>query len=324
MQSNHVVPAPRGNDDRSSTETGILTPPSARLLDFMRPGCPGMAGLSEPMMRTLAAQGYAPMAPVFGAGCDDAFIEEVARLIAAGRIPASPDRIVDGEITEWVVNLGTVWGKPLGGEWLASAPLLRALMKSLVTWADDYNALRPLLLAQGVRPEEAPEIAPEGLELNVNKVVGTRRAVWSGLHPHRDMRRFNDALVALDEQSVRHAAIRARALTFSAYFRPLDAEGRRREDAGGALSFQLRAGMRQPGDRAIWDCVLAQHNVGTVFFPHTVHGVARMVPDSVRYSFQVFFPGREAWEGEIQPRIASGELADELAVASRRGRIGWR
>lgn len=86
----------------------------------------------------------------------------------------------------------------------------------------------------------------------------------------------------------------------------------------------VRDGVKHPGDRGVFDVVLAKHNTGAWFFPHTVHGVARMTPGSLRYSFQAFFPRRDVWERDIRPRIARGELARELTEAARHGRIGWR
>ena len=323
LQPNRKRPA-RADSDRSSLKTDILATP-ATVVDIAPLTCPGLAPITAEDARRAARQGYCPMAPVFRPGCDDAFIEEVDRLIALGLIPPSRERVVAGEPTEWVVNLGLVWGQGPDGAVLAQSPGLRRLYRALQAWAASWNAQRPMLIAAGlIDADEAPEIAPQGIEMNVNRVVGSDRALWSGLHLHRDMHRFTDGLRALDESSVRHAAIRARGLTVSAYFRPLDAAGRRLSDTGGALVFMVRDGARNPGDRGVFDVVLAEHNTGAWFFPHTVHGVARMAPGSVRYSFQAFFPRRDAWERDIQPRIARGELARELAEAARRGRIGWR
>lgn len=85
---------------------------------------------------------------------------------------------------------------------LSDAPTLRRLYHALQLWAESWNTRRPALIAAGlIDAREAPEIAPEGVEMNVNRVVGTDRAVWSGLHLHRDMHRFTDGLRALDETS---------------------------------------------------------------------------------------------------------------------------
>ena len=316
-QGNETLGCPAG--------AAIVANGPAPVMDFTSRSCPGIPPVTWEGALQAARLGYCPAAPVFRPGCDDAFMNEVDRLIREGQIPASPDRVINSTATEWVVNLGAVWGHDESSPLMKKAPFLHLLYRSLRAWGNGYNRHRQLMIDSGlVSAEEIPEIASDGLEMNVNRVIGVDGAQWSGLHPHRDMRRFNDALVALGTDSVRHAAIRARALTFSAYFRPLDKEGKRMNDTGGALAIQLRTGVRQLGDRGIWDCVLADHNTGAWFFPHTVHGVSRMQPGGVRYSFQVFYPQRDVWETKILPRITSGELAKELAEAARHGRVGWR
>ena len=149
-------------------------------------------------------------------------------------------------------------------------------------------------------------IAPEGVELNVNRVVGTVDAIWSGLHLHRDDTRFTNGLRALDETTIAHEAVLARALTISGYARPRDEAGVPRDDVGGALPFLLRDSAKNPGDRAVFDIVPARHNTGAFFFPWTVHGVGRMVEGGVRYSFQAFFPRASEWRN-IRERLAKGE-----------------
>ncbi len=327
LSKHSMFAPPRRESEAPGHQAGaaIIADSALTDVDSTSRRCPGIPAVTWEGSLQAARLGYCPVTPVFCPGYGDTFMEEVDRLIRKGLILPSPDRTINGTVTEWVVNLGTVWGHDESSPMMEEAPFLRLLYHDLQTWGTGYNRHRQMMIDSGlVTAEEVPEIAPEGLEMNVNRVIGVDGAQWSGLHPHRDMRRFNDALVALGTDSVRHAAIRARALTFSAYFRPLGADGKRMNDSGGALSFQLRRSVRQPGDRGIWDCVQADHNTGAWFFPHTVHGVSRMQPGGVRYSFQVFYPARTEWETEILPRIQNGDLAKELAEASRRGRVGWR
>ena len=186
--------------------------------------------------------------------------------------------------------------------------------------AADYNRLRPLLISTGwVSAEEVPVLSTLGMELNINKVIGSLDAQWSGLHMHQDTHSFTPGLEALPEESIRHTAIRGRAFTVSGYARPLGPDGRRRNDAGGALPFLVRPKSRNPGDRAVFDIVPAFHNTGAFFFPHTTHGVGRMpATDSVRYSFQAFYPSAEVWS-ELLPRISAGELREELSPGKLHG-----
>jgi hypothetical protein len=139
--------------------------------------------------------------------------------------------------------------------------------------------------------------------MNANRVIGSERARWSGLHLHNDRTRFNTALQAVPTHSIHHDTVKARALTVSGYARPLGRTGARMNDLGGALPFLVRPSARNPGDRAVLDILPAHHNSGALFFPHTIHGVSRMPPGGVRYSFQAFFPAAAAW-AEISQRPA--------------------
>jgi hypothetical protein len=81
---------------------------------------------------------------------------------------------------------------------------------------------------------------------------------------------------------------------------------------GGGLPFLVRESARNPGDKAVFDLVAADHNTGASFFPHTTHGVGRMpARESVRYSFQSFYPAAQAWN-RITWRLAFGDHAHRL------------
>jgi len=260
----------------------------------------------------LAAQGYVGRNPLFESDFADDLMSEVDRLIEKGVIKPAPDRIVNGQPTEWIAIMGIMSGNGPGSEIFQESPLLWQLFQDMQAFGESFNAVREKLLATGkVKPEEVPEIATRGIEMNVNRVVGAPQARWSGLHLHRDMTRFIDSLLAMPPQSVRHAAIRARALTVSGYARPVGLDGNRRNDLGGALTFHVRSGAKHAGDRDVFDVVAANHNTGAFFFPQTTHGVARMTPGGIRYSFQAFFPAMAAWK-VIERRIAAGELRREL------------
>jgi hypothetical protein len=260
----------------------------------------------------LATQGYVGRKPLFDSHFADDLMLEVDRLIERGVIQPAPDRIVNGQPTEWIAIMGIMSGNGPGSEIFNESPLLWQLFQDLQAFGESFNGIREKLLATGrAKPEEVPAIASRGMEMNVNRVVGAPQARWSGLHLHRDMTRFVNSLQALGPDSVRHAAIRARALTVSGYARPVGADGNRRNDLGGALSFHLRPAARRAGDRDVFDVVAADHNTGAFFFPHTTHGVARMTPGGIRYSFQAFFPAMVEWNA-IERRISAGELRREL------------
>ncbi len=268
-----------------------------------------LAPLSPESWETLGRIGYAPLDPILPAAFMDALPGEIERLIEKGWMRPPADRIVNGRPTEHLVTLGVVHGNPLGAPiFQASAPLA-ALFRAMQTFGHAFNANRRKLIASGlVSPEEAPEIAVEGLDMNHNRVVEG----WTGLHPHEDQLRFTAGAMRLPKTSIRHQLQQARVVTVSGYSRPLTATGARLHDLGGALTFHVRKNVRGPEDKAIHDVVSAVHGTGAVFFAHTMHGVARMTaPGSVRYSFQAFFPARAVWD-EVVPRIDRGELMAEL------------
>lgn len=304
---------------------------SAALKDVVGPET-GILRITPEEAVKLAKQGYVPRGELFTPEFADAFANEIDRLIDAGLLKPAADRVLNGQPTEWIVNLGIVWGNGPGSRIMQESPLLKSMFEELQEFGRSYNAVREQMIASGlVKAADAPPIAVEGAEMNVNLVIGGPGHQWTGLHMHRDMVRFNDSLIALDKEGVRHAAITARAFTFSGYARPLGEDGGRMNDAGGALPFFLRDATHNPGDKKIFDVVPAHHNTGAFFFPHTTHGVGRMpevntygVP-SMRYSFQVFFPEETTWNTLIKPRIESGELARELEQAAKTtGQTGWR
>lgn len=264
-----------------------------------------LVSLDEAGAALLGRQGYVPFSPLLATAFADRLPGEVDRLAAEGLLTAPADRRVHGEPTELIVNLGTVAGATLDAPIFRRSPVLDALFRALQNFGRSFNALRPVLLANGVTPEEAPELAVEGMELNVNRV----QPPWSGLHPHQDHHRFTAAAQRLSADTLRHAAVRGRVFTVSGYARRTRADGSPANDLGGALTFYVRRGVRGPEDKAVHDVVAADHNTGAAFFAHTLHGVSRMTaPGSVRYSFQAFYPSRTAWEA-IAKRIAGGELA---------------
>jgi len=263
----------------------------------------------------LAVRGYVPRAPLLSSELAAALPAEIDRLIAEGIFEAPGDRIVAGQPTEWILQLGVVWGRPPAQLTGARSPLLGRLWQALEDLGRSYNATSAAAIDAGLATADTmPALAPDGMELVVNRVVGTRAAAWSGLPLHTDDSRFNNALRALGEGSVRHDQVRGRVLTASGYARPLSPSGERMNDLGGALPFIVRPQARNPGDAAVFGIVPAHHNTGVIFFPRTVHGVGRMPAGSVRYSFQAFYPSRAAW-AVIAQRIASGELERELATA---------
>lgn len=278
-------------------------------------GKTGLLAISGEEAATLAKQGYFSRQGLFTEDFADRFAKEIDRLIDEGLLVNPADRMVDGQPTEWIANIGQIYGKQ-SDALLEESPLLRDLYDDLVEFANSYNAARARMIETGeVTAEEVPALAAEGAEMNVNLVVGSPAAQYSGLHLHQDMNRFTAALEAIRDSSVYHTAVRGRAFTFAGYARPIGENGERMNDIGGALPFILRRGMRAEGERAIFDIHEAHHNTGAFFYPHTLHGVARMPPapqGSYRYSFQVFYPEQRVWTEEVAPRIESGELAEEV------------
>lgn len=258
----------------------------------------------------LGRNGYLPLQPILPSGFTDRLPDEVERLIAGGWFRAPSDRIVEGRITEHLITLGVVHGNTPGSPIFGESKVVADLFGALRDFGHTFNANRAKLINSGlVDPEEAPEVAVEGMDMNLNRVV----TGWTGLHPHQDQLRFTASAMRLPEASIRHTLQRARVVTVSGYARPVIA-GTRLNDLGGALTFYVRRNVRGPEDKAIHDVVAASHGTGAVFFAATMHGVARMtVPGSVRYSFQAFFPARTAWEA-VAPRIVAGELEEELAT----------
>lgn len=247
---------------------------------------------------TLGKTGYVPLEGRLPSDLIDHLPCRVDRLIAAGDMMTPKDRIVAGQPTEHLLSLGTLYGRPLGSRVFQGAPWLACLFQALQGVGESFNARRAALLAQGLVAEhEAPEVAVEGMELNLNRVVHG----WTGLHPHQDHHRFTQAARRIDRDSTLHRLQGARVLTVSGYARPAGPDGRRMDDLGGALTFYLRPHERGPADGAIHDVVAARHGSAAIFLARTVHGVSRMhLPGSVRYSFQAFFPARSTWEA-LQP-----------------------
>lgn len=263
----------------------------------------------------LVVRGYVPRAPLLSPELAAALPAEIDRLIADGAFKAPPERVIAGQPTEWILQLGVVWGRPPGSITEGRSPVLGQLWHALQQLGRSYNAASAGLIDAGLATADVmPALALDGMELVVNRVVGTGAAAWSGLPLHTDDARFNAALRALRPGSVRHDQVRGRVLTVSGYARPLGPDGARMNDLGGALPFVVRPGARNPGDAAVFDIVPAHHNTGVVFLPRTVHGVGRMPAGSVRYSFQAFYPSQPAWQA-IARRIEAGELDRELAAA---------
>jgi len=253
-------------------------------------------GLTEAL--NLARTGYTLRDPLFDATFADRLIEEIDRLIELGIIPAVPDRMVRQHPTEWVSVLGIVSGNHLDGPLWKASPLVRRLFEDLQNLGRSYNSVRETMIAGGcVTEAEAPPIAVDGMEMNLSRVIGSQDARWSGHALHQDTHRFNPGMQALPQGSVQHNSIRARAFTVSGYARPLGSDGERRNDWGGGLPFLVRPSARNMADKSVFDIVPANHNTGALFFPHTTHGVSRMpATNSVRYSFQAFYPASEAWK----------------------------
>lgn len=273
----------------------------------------GILAISPEEAVMLAKQGYVPRTNMFSDEFIDDFAKEIDRLIDEGLVATPEERMVEGQPTEWIGNIGTIYGKQ-SDEILAASPLFRKLHQELIEFGKSYNAVREEMIASGyATAEEVPEIAAEAGEMNFNLVIGLPGHQFSGLRLHQDMTRFTAGLEAIRESSVYHTAVRARAFTMSGYARPIGPDGQRMNDIGGALPFITRKGAWQDGERGVLDIVPAYHNTGAFFFPHTTHAVARMPPTgSFRYSFQVFFPEKNAWEQEILPRIEEGELQREV------------
>jgi hypothetical protein len=257
----------------------------------------------------LARDGYITRAALLESAFADNLPTVIDREIAAGRIIPARDRIVNGVPTEWIVSIGSIHGS--GSHELPHGEIaieFQMLFKALQELGRTYNAVLATMLASGrINEEDAAPIAAEGMEMNVNRTVGTNSAQWSGLHLHDDRTRFNRGLQAIPANSVHHDTVKARALTVSGYARPVAADGSRMNDLGGALPLILKETARNPGDKGVLDIVPAHHNTGALFYPGTVHGVARMPIGGVRYSFQAFFPLQSAWT-DIERRIHDGEL----------------
>jgi len=255
----------------------------------------------------LTRQGYVARTKLFETSFADALPGEIDRLIEAGVIKPALDRVVGGQPTEWIASFGGIGQLRSGSARHEASPLIARLFTALQNVGYGYNLARERAArARKIASWMMPAIAVAGMELNVNRVVGTSDAVWSGLHLHTDMTRFNTSLRALDHASVAHAAVRARVFTVTGYARPIGADGSRLNDLGGALPMIVRPGARNPGDRAVFDIVPAYHNSGAFFFAGTVHGVGRMTIGGVRYSFQAFYPSAVGWD-DINRRIAAGE-----------------
>jgi hypothetical protein len=248
----------------------------------------------------LGLKGFTLRNPFLPASFADRLPDNIDEAIKAGTITPPADRIVDGRPTEWIMSVAPVRGNGPGSTaYAALPPWSRSLYEGLQKFAMGYEAVRARMIELGLVTEaEAPAIAVGGMEMNVNKVVEG----WSGLRTHRDDARFSAALQGIALETTRHAAVRARVLSMTGYARRPNGMGQR-DDRGGDLPFQVRQGARNPGDGAVFDIVRAAHNTGAVFFAHTIHGVARMPLGTERYSFQAFFPARDAWEA-IARRIA--------------------
>lgn len=278
-----------------------------------RPNC-SLRMFSTQDLDNLVEKGRVLRLNIFEETCADTFPDEIDRLIHEGLIAEASDRLApNGTPTEWITNQGIVWTGHYGDSAvLRESRPLSALYESMVSFAEGYNLAIEKAGEKNV-DNLPPKISPEGVELNVNCVLGAPAAQWRGLHLHKDMFRFTDGLQGLSEDSIRHAAIRSRALTISVYFRREDARSARLRSPGGALVFVEPTNARKPGERAIFDIVLADHNSGAIFLPSTVHGVGGMPQRAeIRYSAQAFFPELSAWENEIRPRIEAGELEEEL------------
>jgi hypothetical protein len=275
---------------------------------------PNLKGLTPAEARDLALRGYVPRSALFNDEFANAFAEEIDSLIAQAVIRPSADRMVKGVPTEWIANLGIVARRGPEAEIFKISPLLADLYAALQEFGESFSQLRAVMIETGcIGEDEVQELAVEGMELNVNRVIGAREAVWTGLHLHTDDARFSPALRALDISTIAHDAVRARAFTVSGYARRRGENGAPLNDMGGALPFFVRSGARNPGDQAVFDIIPADHNAGAFFFPKTVHGVSRMVEGGVRYSFQAFFPSARAWR-KIKARIAANGDPDSEAI----------
>ena len=279
----------------------------------VRPEC-SLRTFSSQELSTLISAGRVARFNIFDEDCAKRMPAEIDRLIDHELILQAKDRETpDGIPLEWITSQGAVWDSR-GREsnvLTESAPLM-ALYEAMIAFAESYNRLVEKADVQNV----PTAIAPEGIELNVNCVVGGPAAQWSGLHPHQDMLRFTDGLRALPPDSIRHTAVKARALTISVYFRRDHEQQEGKHSTGGGLTFEVPEHARRPGELNIFDFMPADHNTGAIFLPSTRHGVARMpIEPDIRYSAQAFFPDRTVWESEIKPRIDSGEIVRELQQA---------
>ncbi len=280
---------------------------------------PNLQDLTFAEARDLVKRGYVPRGVLFDEEFADAFVHEIDRLIDKGTIPPSSDRFVGCMATEWIVTLGLVAGLSLDdAEIFKTSPLLAELFRTLQNFGESFNRLRVTMLEAGaIRENQILELGVEGMELNVNRVMGVPEAVWSGHHLHTDDARFNAALRAIDPTAIAHDAVRGRAFTISGYARRRGEDGAPMNDIGGALPFVVREGARNPGDQAVFDIVPAHHNTGAFFFPQTVHGVSRMVEGGVRYSFQAFYPSAAAWRKIKRRMAASRSKADSESLTKK-------
>jgi hypothetical protein len=257
----------------------------------------GMLEMTDMEVLTLLQRGYATRDPLFDELFANSLASEIDRLIDTGVIRPAPDRIVNGAPTEWLINMGPGTGRSWADTLFKASPLLKMLYTSIVQLGESYNRTRARLIEAGaVRAQDIQELACDGVEININRVVGTPGAVWSGLHLHTDDTRFTAALKAMDPASIGHRTVLARAFTISGYARRRRSDGSPQNDLGGALPFIIRPqALNRGGDKTIIDIVPAFHNTGAFFFPKTVHGVSRMIEGGVRYSFQAFFPSLDGW-----------------------------
>lgn len=227
-----------------------------------------MVDMTDAEMASLMKRGYATRAPMFDEAFADGLAVEIDRLIEAGVVRPAPDRIVNGVPTEWFANTGPGASHSNGESPFQTSPVLAMLYASIVRFGESFNRVRAQLIEAGaIRAGDVPELACEGVELNVNRVVGIPDAVWSGLHLHTDDTRFTPGLRALDTASLAHRAVRARVFTISGYARRRAADGSPQNDLGGALPFIIKAQGAGDANATSVDIVPAHHNTGAFFFP---------------------------------------------------------
>lgn len=294
------------------TNTNVLFFPANDNSPVPRFKSAGMREMTDEEFLALTQRGYTTRAPLFDELFADGFATEIDRLIDAGVISPATDRLVNGVPTEWIVNVGPGTGRIQAETVFKASPLLEMLYTSIKQFGESYNRARARLIEAGqVRAEDFQELACDGVEMNVNRVVGAPGAVWSGLHLHTDDTRFIPALKALDPASIGHRLVLARAFTISGYARRRHSDGSPQNDLGGALPFIIRPQALNHSGKTVVDIVPAYHNTGAFFFPKTVHGVSRMIEGGVRYSFQAFFPRVDGWrsinalEQAIPDRLAA-------------------